>query len=105
MNAPRPSLFIGSSSEGISVAQALQQELDGICEPEVWSQGIFGPTETTICALLGKAHNSDFAALVLTPDDPATIRGTQVMTARAITRAGLVPRRAGDAARLYHPAP
>lgn len=82
MGAMDPSLFIGSSSEGLPVAHALQAELDQVCEPLVWSQGVFGPTGTTIDSLLEMAHNSDFAAMVLTPDDAAVTRGAEVVVAR-----------------------
>jgi CAP12/Pycsar effector protein, TIR domain len=77
-----PSLFIGSSSEGLPIARALQAELDRVCEPLVWSQGVFGPTGTTIGSLMEKAHSSDFAALVLTPDDSVVTRGAEVIVAR-----------------------
>jgi hypothetical protein len=82
VDAVDPSLFIGSSSEGLTVALALQAELDQVCEPLVWSQGAFEPTGTTIGTLLDTAQNSDFAALVLTPDDPVVSRGTEVIAAR-----------------------
>ena len=72
-----PSLFIGSSSEGLSVAYALQAELDQACEVLVWSQSAFEPTGTTIGSLLEMAHSSDFAALVLTPDDSTVTRGSE----------------------------
>ena len=57
MDAVDPSLFIGSSSEGLTVALALQAELDQVCEPLVWSQGAFEPTGTTIGTLLDTAQN------------------------------------------------
>jgi hypothetical protein len=47
-----PSLFIGSSAEGLAVARALQIEADQWCEPTVWSQGVFEPGGTTIGDLL-----------------------------------------------------
>jgi CAP12/Pycsar effector protein, TIR domain len=77
-----PSLFIGSSSEGLSVAYALQAELDQACEPLVWSQSAFEPTGTTIGSLLEMAQSSDFAALVLTPDDSTVTRGSEHSAAR-----------------------
>jgi hypothetical protein len=77
-----PSLFIGSSSEGLSIARALQAELDQVCEPEVWTQGVFEPTSTTIGTLLQRAQSADFAALVLTPDDPVVRRGDNIIEAR-----------------------
>jgi hypothetical protein len=82
VNALDPSLFIGSSSEGLPIAYALQTELDQVCEPLVWSQGAFEPTGTTIGSLLETAQSSDFAALVLTPDDSVVTRGSEVSVAR-----------------------
>lgn len=83
MDVTDPSLFIGSSTEGLPVAHALQAELDEECEPLVWRQDVFGPTGTTIGTLLETAQNSDFAALVLTPDDTLVIRGAKNTAARA----------------------
>ena len=77
-----PSLFIGSSSEGLPIAHALQAELDPVCEPLVWSQGVFEPTGTTMGSLLEMSQTSDFAALVLTPDDSVVTRGAEVIVAR-----------------------
>jgi predicted nucleotide-binding protein len=77
-----PSLFIGSSSEGLSIAHALQAELDEECEPVVWRQNVFGPTGTTFGTLVERAGKSDFAALILTPDDAAVIRGVENSIAR-----------------------
>jgi predicted nucleotide-binding protein len=83
MDALDPSLFIGSSTEGLPIAYALQAELDEECEPLVWRQDVFGPTGTTIGALLETARNTDFAALVLTPDDTLVIRGDKNTVSRA----------------------
>ena len=83
MYALVPSLFIGSSSKELKVTvDALQAALDQACEPVVWSQGAFEPTGTTIGSLLEKAQSSDFAALVLTPDDSVVTRGSEVRAAR-----------------------
>jgi hypothetical protein len=82
MDALDPSLFIGSSSEGLPIARALQAELYEVCEPQLWSQGVFGPTGTTISSLLETAQNSDFAALILTPDDSVVIRDATITVAR-----------------------
>jgi hypothetical protein len=65
----RPRVFIGSSSEGLGVAEAIQVNLDHDCEVELWSQGVFGLSEGTLEALVDKAFGFDFAVLVLTPDD------------------------------------
>jgi len=64
-----PSMFIGSSREGHSVATALQANLRGICEGVVWSQGAFPLGASTLEALEENAPEYDFAALIITPDD------------------------------------
>jgi predicted nucleotide-binding protein len=65
----RPSVFIGSSTEGLAVAEAIQVNLDRACEVAVWSQGLFGLSSGTLETLVDRAQEFDFAALVLTPDD------------------------------------
>jgi len=77
-----PSLFIGSSAEGLKYAKALQAELDRICEPSIWTQGAFNSTGATLGSLLAQAERVDFAALVLTPDDDVSSRGADRRVAR-----------------------
>lgn len=69
MSRVRSSVFIGSSSEGISIAKALQVLLDNTCEVAIWSQGVFGLGQGTLESLVGALDEYDFAVLVLTPDD------------------------------------
>lgn len=70
----RPTLFIGSSSEGLQVAEALQSLLDHSCQVQVWSQGTFGLGTGTLESLVAATGQFDFAVLVLTPDDVAISR-------------------------------
>ena len=42
METSRPLMFIGSSTEGLSVARALQAELEHDVDAKVWDQGVFG---------------------------------------------------------------
>lgn len=70
----RPTLFLGSSSEGLKIAKSIQVLLDHSCEVTIWSQGIFGLGEGTLESLVGALDDYDFAALVLTPDDLLTSR-------------------------------
>lgn len=65
----RPSMFIGSSSEGLHLAKAIQANLDQECEITLWSQGLFGLGEGTLESLVAKLDDFDFSTLVLTPDD------------------------------------
>ena len=74
-NLPRPSLFIGSSSEGEAIARALQAELERYVDSTVWSQGVFGLSQSGLEALDPKARTFDFAALVLSADDLVAKRG------------------------------
>lgn len=72
--AHRPRLFIGSSAEGLSVAEAIQQGLDFDLETTIWHQGVFGLSEGTLESLTNRCNDFDFAVLVLTPDDLLTSR-------------------------------
>jgi predicted nucleotide-binding protein len=70
----RPKIFIGSSSEGLKIAQSIQVLLDHSCEATIWSQGVFGLSQGTLESLVLALDKFDFAILVLTPDDMTTSR-------------------------------
>jgi CAP12/Pycsar effector protein, TIR domain len=78
----RPALFVGSSSEGLRIAEAVQVVLDPVCEVELWTQGIFGLMQGTLESLVMALARFDFALLVLTADDLTVSRGTEKATAR-----------------------
>ena len=78
----RPVVFIGSSTEGLPVAQALQLNLDSCAEVILWSQGVFGLSEGSLESLVDRIENFDFAILVLTPDDLTLSRGTNSQSPR-----------------------
>lgn len=78
----RPSVFIGSSSEGRAAAESLQVLLDHECEVEPWSQGVFGLMQGTLESLMLALSRFDFAILVLTADDLLESRGVQRAVAR-----------------------
>jgi hypothetical protein len=63
------SVFVGSSSEGLEVAQAIQYQLQFEAEVTVWNEGLFGLTSGTLETLVNSIDRFDFAILVLTPDD------------------------------------
>jgi len=65
----RATVFIGSSKEGLPIAEAIQLNLDHACEVTIWSQGLFGLGEGTLESLVDRLDSFDFAILVLTPDD------------------------------------
>jgi len=78
----KPRVFVGSSAEGLPVAEALQVGLEYDAEVTVWSQSVFGLSGGTLETLVNKARDFDFAVLVLTPDDMVTSRGEQKPAAR-----------------------
>ncbi len=75
--APRskPRVFIGSSSEGLRIAEHLQLGLERAAECTIWSQGVFGLSRGNLENLVEAASQYDHAVLVLTPDDLTTKRG------------------------------
>jgi predicted nucleotide-binding protein with TIR-like domain len=78
----RPALFVGSSSEGLRVAEAIQVVLDPVCEVELWTQGTFGLMQGSLESLVMALPRFDFAMLVLTADDLTTSRGVEKAAAR-----------------------
>jgi len=76
-----PVLFIGSSSEGLTVATECHRIFSS--RPLVlrlWSQGVFQASSTSIESLIAQTKEADFAVLVLTADDVKRTRGTTVAT-------------------------
>ena len=47
----RPPMFIGSSSEGLSIARAIQVELENDVDATIWDQGVFGLSQSSLEAL------------------------------------------------------
>lgn len=73
----RPSVFVGSSSEGLRIAQHVQILLDPVSEVQLWTQGVFGLMHGTLESLVLALSHFDFAVLVLTPDDLSVSRGAE----------------------------
>lgn len=80
--SPRPSMFIGSSSEGLEVAEHVQLLMDHDCEAELWNQGVFGLSQGYMESLILALERFDFAVLVLTADDLVVSQGTARRAAR-----------------------
>jgi hypothetical protein len=78
----RSYVFIGSSSEGLDAAKAIQANLDYVAESQIWSQGLFGLSEGTLETLVTSLDRFDFAVLVLTPDDLTLSRGAEQRSPR-----------------------
>jgi predicted nucleotide-binding protein len=79
----RPRAFIGSSSEGLKIANKLQSLLKQDLAAIVWNQGtVFGLGNSTIEALEKAASNYAFGIFVFTPDDEIQMRGVSKPVAR-----------------------
>lgn len=65
----KPSLFIGSSQEGLEFARAARSLLAEDVEVTVWKEGFFRLGSTYVENLVNSLPRFDFAILVFTPDD------------------------------------
>lgn len=81
---PHPVVFIGSSSESLDVAKALKAAIKGPgISTRLWKdRGVFRPSQTTIEGIAAAADGSDFAVLVLGPEDLTTSRGKRKLAPR-----------------------
>lgn len=70
----KPKLFIGSSSEALNVANAIQENLNYDSDTTVWNQGVFKLSSTALQDLIKAVNTSDFAIFVFNPDDVSIIR-------------------------------
>jgi len=77
-----PKVFIGSSSEGLDIAYAVQEELEHNAYPTVWSQGIFQLSSNILDDLLKILDITDFGIFVFSADDVLKIRDQQVLSVR-----------------------
>ncbi len=71
-----PVVFIGSSVEGLEIAECLQAKLEHFdAEVCIWKDGVFQASSTAIEDLELQVRSSDFAVLVVTEDDEVKSRG------------------------------
>jgi len=75
-------MFIGSSTESLRIAQAIQTNLQHDVDSTIWTQGVFLLGQSTLPALLNEATRADFATFLLSPDDVSRIREADFKTAR-----------------------
>ncbi len=71
----RPTLFVGSSEEGLEIARAIAFQLEKDAEVTIWKDGVFGLGKGTLESLAIALDQFDFAVLVLTPDDMIVSHG------------------------------
>ena len=75
---PSPVLFVGCSTEALNVGRAIQSALEH--DPmivRVWTDSVFQPSNFPVESLEQQLQHSDFAAIVLSPDDTVISRSTE----------------------------
>jgi hypothetical protein len=77
-----PTVFVGSSSEGLEVAEALQALMDRRAEVTIWNQGVFLPGKSFLEALVDAAARFDFAVMIADGVDVVERRGERVSAPR-----------------------
>jgi predicted nucleotide-binding protein len=69
----KPKLFVGSASETLRLAHAVQSNLEYAAIVEVWDQA-FEPSKCILSQLLDHVSNCDFGAFVFSPTDVVVLR-------------------------------
>ncbi len=81
--AKKPRVFIGSSREGLPIANKLQELLSSDASVVVWNQNtVFGLGQSTLESLERAVLEYEFAVFVFSPDDILHTRGAAVPVAR-----------------------
>ena len=93
----KPTIFVGSSTEGLEFARAIRNLLRDDAELTLWNEGFFGVGNVFIDTLISAVVRFDFAVLVLTPDDLVQSRSVESFGPRdnLLFELGLFMRRLG----------
>jgi len=75
-------VFIGSSSEALMIAKALEVHLTSSCDTYIWDSSVFALSQSALEDLEKKAGEYEYAILVLSPDDMLNTRGKTVAVPR-----------------------
>lgn len=82
MSDQLPSLFIGSSTEGLDIAREVELQLHRDSVTTIWKDGVFGLGGGTLESLMNALDQFDFAVMVLSPDDLIESRGQSYASPR-----------------------
>ena len=74
---PNPTIFVGSSTEGLEFARAIRSLLKADAELTLWNEGFFRVGHVFVDTLINAVARFDFAILVLTPDDLVQTRNVE----------------------------
>lgn len=73
----RPRIFVASTTESLTIAYSVQENLEHDADVTVWTQGVFELSKSTVESLIGALGKSDFGVFLLTPDDVLRLRGEE----------------------------
>lgn len=73
----KPKVFIGSSTEGLKIANAIQAQLERSCEITIWKDGVFKLAENSLESLENILIDMEYAIFVFSPDDISKIRNEE----------------------------
>ena len=78
----KPRVFIASSVENKTLAEAIQANLDHDAYCTVWTQGAIGTGTNSIDSILENVRTNDFGVFVLAPEDMTVLRSEQYRVVR-----------------------
>lgn len=78
----KPRIFIGSSTEGLPVANRIKDYFEPDYECKIWNDGIFQYNDNFLDTLMKSASLFDFAFMVFSADDLAKVRDNFFETPR-----------------------
>jgi predicted nucleotide-binding protein len=78
----KPKVFVGSSSEGLEVAQAIQYQLQNDAEVVLWKEGVFALSYRYLETLVNTVGKFDYGIFVLRSDDTLVSRESEFGTSR-----------------------
>jgi predicted nucleotide-binding protein len=76
-----PNVFIASSVEGLSAAEAVNIKMEYEARIKQWDNA-FALSAVTITSLIKRAKETDYGIFVFHPDDKTTIRGNTYSVVR-----------------------
>lgn len=82
MKSKIPKIFIGSTIEGLELAELIQEQLMHNFEVQLWNQGIFKPGNSNLQNLINSLNKFDYAAFLFTFDDDTLIHNETYKTVR-----------------------
>jgi len=78
----KPRVFVGSSSENLKLAYAVQENLERDADITVWTQGVFSLSRSNLEALSEALPRFKAGIFILAPDDLAVVRDQTSLLAR-----------------------